>query len=585
MKKIGEYFGLISLALVAGICLGFLFFGNKKNHTNTSTNQTQSKKDEIWTCAMHPQIRQPEFGICPLCNMDLTPLDESASSDKMVLEMTPEAIALSNIETVRVGSTNGTKKTIELTGKIQADERNSSSLVAHIPGRIEKLFVTFTGEKIKVNDRLATIYSQDLIDAQRELLEAIKLSEFNPNLVEAAKQKMRYWKISDRFIEQIETTGKIQETFTLFAEHEGVVMNRRVAVGDYVKTGEALFEVMDLNKLWVLFDAYEEQLPAIRIGQRITYTTPAIPNKKLQAKITYIDPLINPKTRVASIRAEATNTNGKLKPEMFVTGILESKRQSANSQITIPKTAVLWTGKASVVYLKVPDTEIPSFKYKVVELGESVGDQYVIKSGLTLEDEIVVNGAFVIDASAQLNNQNSMMNKLVNQEEESIIDRSNTNDFSKKMTSTFKNEWNVLLDDYLALKNGLVQTNGKIAKAKSQLFLSHLKTINSKSFDPELAGFWNKKSKALEQHLNKLIKIPSDVEEMRIQFNHISELILDMSSALGSGSQNLYVQYCPMAFDDQGAYWVSNERGIKNPYFGDKMMKCGLVKDSLIYKK
>ena len=151
---------------------------------------------------MHPQIKQNEPGDCPLCGMDLIPLEENTSNDPLVLEMTNEAVKLANIQTSIVGETAGQSgKTIRLSGKVQPDERLASSQVAHVPGRIEKLFVSFTGEQVNKGQKIATLYSPELITAQRELLEALKLQTLNPELVEAARNKLRYWKIENATID------------------------------------------------------------------------------------------------------------------------------------------------------------------------------------------------------------------------------------------------------------------------------------------------------------------------------------------------------------------------------------------------
>ena len=201
------------IAIAIGLGAGYLIFGNKPStptpsdvHQHSGEAKLTSSEEQIWTCSMHPQIQQNEPGDCPLCGMDLIPLEENSSSDPLVLEMTNAAVKLANIQTTIVGEEVGQSgKTIRLSGKVQTDERLASSQVAHVPGRIEKLYVTFTGEQVSKGQKLADIYSPDLITAQRELLEALKLQSLNPNLVEAARNKLRFWKISNNVITDIET--------------------------------------------------------------------------------------------------------------------------------------------------------------------------------------------------------------------------------------------------------------------------------------------------------------------------------------------------------------------------------------------
>ncbi|MCP3928210.1 MAG: efflux RND transporter periplasmic adaptor subunit [Bacteroidetes bacterium] len=229
------------LAVFAALLIGFTiaWFIKPIQHQNIAASQHQTK-DQDYTCSMHPQIRQNEPGLCPICEMDLILVGENASDDPLVLEMTKEAVKLSNIQTTTIGESGKVEKVISLTGKIKTDERLTASQVAHIPGRIEQLFVTFTGDRVKKGQKLATIYSPELLAAQGELLEAAKFQDVNNSLLEAARNKLRYWKIPDAIIEEIEKSGKIKETFLLYAEAEGYVTNRRVSVGDYVRQGQVL---------------------------------------------------------------------------------------------------------------------------------------------------------------------------------------------------------------------------------------------------------------------------------------------------------------------------------------------------------
>ena len=190
----------------------------------------------------------------------------------------------------------------------------------------------------------------------------------------------------------------------------GTVTRRDVSVGDYIKEGSPLFEVTDLSKVWVMFQAYESDLPWIRLNDKVNFTIKSLPGENFSGKISFIDPTIDPKTRVANVRVEVTNSGDKIKPEMFANGIVTSSIAGNAKDLMIPKTAVLWTGKRSVVYVKVPNRDEPTFKYREITLGPTAGDFYVVAKGLEAGEEIAVNGVFKIDASAQLAGDPSMMN-------------------------------------------------------------------------------------------------------------------------------------------------------------------------------
>ncbi|RMG85999.1 MAG: efflux RND transporter periplasmic adaptor subunit [Bacteroidetes bacterium] len=574
------------IGLLLGLGIGYALFGGKHSdampageHHHDGAPELTSAEETIWTCSMHPQIRQNEPGKCPICGMDLIPLSEmgdGSSSNPLELQMTEEAVKLANIQTTVVGATGKAEKKVLLTGKIQPDERLAASQVAHIPGRIEQLYVTFTGETVRKGQKLATVYSPDLITAQRELLEALRFQDVNPAMVEAARNKLRYWKFSDETIAEIEKAGTVRETFDLLADAAGVVTHRRVAVGDYVKTGQILFDLVSLNRLWVLFDAYEEDLADIKVGDRVSFTVPVLPGESFTTRITFIDPVINPKTRTAALRGEIANRGNLLKPEMFVRGEIKP-RLDGKARLLVPKSAVLWTGPRSVVYVKVPDATVPSFEFREIELGESTGDSYLVKSGLEPGEEVVTYGNFAIDAAAQLNNQTSMMNRLVKVKKTTADE---IPDYRAETPDDFKAQLQSLSEAYLALKDALVATDAATAAQAAQKFLDKLAKVDMTLLKGEVHLFWMDQLSALKGHGGKIVE-ETDVEAQRTQFDFLSQAMIKTLKAFGIKQGTFYVQHCPMVNGNKGADWISLDPNIKNPYFGEKMLTCGIVKDTI----
>ncbi|MCK5170993.1 MAG: efflux RND transporter periplasmic adaptor subunit, partial [Bacteroidales bacterium] len=259
-------------------------------------------------------------------------------------------------------------------------------------------------------EKLATIYSPNLVTAQRELLEAISYKETRPALYKAAKGKLKLWDLSEDQIRAIEEKGEPQLYFDVLSPISGTVTMRHVALGDYIKEGTALFKVVDLTRVWALFDAYESDLPWIKINDKVDFSIQALAGKNFSGKVTFIDPFIDPQTRVAKVRVELNNRELKIKPEMFISGILESEITGEGNKILVPKSAILWTGKRAIVYVKVQDRENPSFLYREITLGPEAGAFYVVAEGLNEGEEIAVNGVFKIDAASQLQGLPSMMN-------------------------------------------------------------------------------------------------------------------------------------------------------------------------------
>lgn len=401
--------------LLAGLLLGWAIFGGNESHDHGHDLEMEVTEDgaTVWTCSMHPQIKMDKPGKCPLCAMDLIPLKTSGGGDDVVdddaILMSKEAIALANIQTSMVGHQDAVKD-VQLYGTIQVDERLQQSQTSHVNGRIENLYVTFTGESVKEGQLIARIYSPDLLTAQQELLEAAKLQDMQPLLLDAAKEKLRLWKVSEEQIDKILQSNSVSPYVNIHANTGGVVIAKNVNQGDYISQGSVLYTISNLSRLWAIFDAYETDLPFLKVGDQLEYTLQSVPGKVYKGKIAFINPIIDANSRTAKVRVEADNRDRNLKPEMYATAQITAPLKGYGKEMVIPKSAVLWTGKRSIVYVKQPNTSTPAFKLREVVLGPSLGDQYVIMSGLNNGEEIVTNGAFTVDASAQLEGKVSMMN-------------------------------------------------------------------------------------------------------------------------------------------------------------------------------
>jgi len=400
------------LLILFGLFLGWLFFHSSSTPKDEHDHTESEKKNEIWTCSMHPQIKMDKPGKCPICAMDLILLNQNSTAqmDSNAIHFTADAAALANVATSIVSRSKPAKE-VRLYGKVQADERLLQNQVAHISGRIEKLFVGFTGETVTKGQLLALIYSPELITAQQELLEAAKDKQSQPAIYEAAIEKLRQWMLNDKQIAQIEQSGRIKTKFEVYANTSGVVTTKKVNVGDYVSQGASLFDIANLSRVWVLFDAYESDLPFLNVGNTVSFSLQALPDKDFNSTIRFIDPVIDPVSRVAKVRVEVDNSGGKLKPEMFATGIVKANLNEYKNNLVIPRSAVLWTGKRSVVYVKQSDSDELNFKMREIETGPMLGNSYVVISGLEEGEEIVSDGTFSVDAAAQLEGKPSMMNQ------------------------------------------------------------------------------------------------------------------------------------------------------------------------------
>jgi Cu(I)/Ag(I) efflux system membrane fusion protein len=591
MKNINKTTVIIAIStLVIGLLIGWLIFGRSNdNQTEEHKHTEMADSETIWTCSMHPQIRKNEAGDCPICGMDLIPLEsESNEIDPMAVSMSPTAMQLAQVQTMVVDKGNA-EKSIRLNGKIQADERLLFTQSSHIPGRIEKLTVNFTGDYIKEGQVIAYIYSPDLVTAQEELFEAEKIKETQPALFNAAKEKLKNWKLTDKQVDQIVASNKTIEQFPILANVSGYVTKKMVNLGDYIKQGEALYEIADLSKVWVLFDVYESEMSWINKGNAVTYTVQSLPGKTFNSTISYIDPIIDPKTRVAKARVETANKGLLLKPEMFVSGTIESKTNTSNTSLTVPKTAVMWTGKRSVVYVMQTSAQGVSFLMREVTLGPALGESYVIESGLQVGQEIAINGTFSIDAAAQLAGKPSMMNP---EGGVAMTGHNHGGSQTTQMTSMSvasknssisdeaKKTLEPLFNSYFKLKAALVNDDFENTKEAGKEMNNALSKVDMNQFKGDVHSLWMQQSSMLKkstQHIEHL----SDITAVREQFIRISNIMIAIAESFDPIASPIYVQHCPMADSNKGADWLSKEKEILNPYFGQDMLTCGEVKKKI----
>jgi Cu(I)/Ag(I) efflux system membrane fusion protein len=400
---------VLGAIFVAGIILGRLPWGGAARDRDHGTEQAAG----VWTCSMHPQIRMNDQGKCPICAMDLILLKSScpdsgkSALDPDAIRLSEEAAALADVQTTVVSRADPVVE-LQLYGVVKPDERRLRSQVAHIGGRIERLAAGAAGETIRAGQTIATIYSPELLSAQQELLEA--LASGDARLLDAAREKLRGRRMTDSQIEAVERSGVVSPTVEIAADAGGVVTARRAEQGDYVAQGGALFDMAELSSVWIVLDAYQADLSSLAAGGRVEYTLAALPGKTFSGRIAFIDPVLDRATRTAKIRVEAPNPRMELKPGMYVDASVRVPLRGNGRQIVVPRSAVLWTGKRSAVYVRLGDGQ-PTFKMREVELGASLGEAYIVLSGLDDGERVVTSGAFAIDASAQLEGRPSMMNR------------------------------------------------------------------------------------------------------------------------------------------------------------------------------
>jgi len=471
--------GMGILFLVIGVTLVSCKKGEESTEeTTVAVQKTVEKEILYYTCGMHPSVRvSPEDfekgnKNCPICNMGLVPVYkegtemaemEAGEHEEMVtqVKLSPEARALAMVKTEEI-QFRPLFKEINTVGQMDYDERKVAYVAAWISGRIDKLFVDFTGVHVKKGAPLVWIYSPDLVTTQEEYLlaldtlEKVKKSQNQEtiggakSLVEASKRRLILWGISKSQIKELEQSKKANTHMTIYAPIGGTVIHKNAFEGKYVKEGENLYKIANLSNLWMLADIYEYEMAWIKNKQRVEIISATYPSEKFKGTISFIDPYLNSKTRSVKVRVNVPNPRLKLKPGMYVNALIKStipegihapgkviytcpmhpevvtdkpgdcpicgmflvKKEMASPDLVlaVPKDAVLDTGARKLVYI---EKEKGSYVAQEVEIGSVAvalvnGTKrkfYVLKAGLSDGMKVVSQANFLIDSQSQITGQ------------------------------------------------------------------------------------------------------------------------------------------------------------------------------------
>jgi Cu(I)/Ag(I) efflux system membrane fusion protein len=341
------------------------------------------------------------------------------------VEIPLEKQQLIGVRTV-VASTQSLQKTIRTTGKIEYDERRLTTINAKVEGWIEKLYVNFTGIYVKKGESLVDIYSPELWATQQEFINLVRwarktgrgpadskkmpgaaqgetsqeltamLSRDTDLLMEAARQRLKLWDISDDQIRKIEESEKPIRTLTIYSPVSGYVLQKYAVQGMKVMAGEKLFDVSDLSNVWVVADIYEYELPVIKVGDTAKIQLSYFPGKELTSKIDFVSPTLSPETRTAQVRFSIPNMGGKLKPGMFTDVELKI---NLGRRLAVPDEAVIETGLRQIVYVDKGDGY---FEPRAITPGLRAEKLVEVLAGLKAGEKVASSANFLIDSEAKL---------------------------------------------------------------------------------------------------------------------------------------------------------------------------------------
>jgi Cu(I)/Ag(I) efflux system membrane fusion protein len=408
---------MILLALAAGLAgsvLGSVVtFRALRPHSEHAPTPVTEKKP-LYQCPMHPAVTSDHPDDCPICGMKLVRVESAAPASPSdahpvqglaAVTIDPARQQLIGLRTAPV--TSGTlAATWRAPARIQVDPTRVRQTNVKIEGFVERIFVDFVGQPVRKGQPLFSIYSPSLLAAQNEYLLALQtsealtkaggLAENGQSLVDSARRRLELWDVPSAEIERLVRTRKPEKSLVMVSPIAGVVTAKNVVQGARVNPGEAPYEITDLGTVWVMADAYENDLSRIHVGSKATLSLPAYPNRAFSGMVAFIDPTLDPRTRTAKVHLHFANPTRELKPEMYGEAVLQG---ASRQGLRIPADAVIRAGTRNLVFVAKGEGK---FEPRTVELGVKDGDQVEVKGGLSEGEQVVTRANFLIDSESQL---------------------------------------------------------------------------------------------------------------------------------------------------------------------------------------
>jgi membrane fusion protein, copper/silver efflux system len=568
--------------------------------------------------------------------------DDADDAELPRLRLTARAAALLNIQTWPV-ERRAAQVPIRLYGRVEYDETRLRTISAWAAGRLDRLLVNATGVEVRQGDPMVEIYSPTLIEAQEALLQAARaaqdmqrsgiavIRETSQATLESARERLRLLGLSPDQIEEIETQGRVANHLTVRAPVSGVVTERRATQGDYVETGQPIYTLADLSQVWINLEVYEADMPWLSLGQPAHFSAEAFPGEVFEGHVAFIQPVLDERTRTVRVRVEVPNPEGRLRPGMFVRGAVRgdignSKPEPPPVQhvhrdppmleelpapeeshagagqvlphhqdelpLLIPASAALITGKRAVVYVRLPDQDRPTFEARDVALGPRAGEYYVVREGLAEGELVVTHGNFKIDSELQIRGRPSMMapdgarppghGHAHQQMTGTSRERKKPQQVDRMaVPAAFVQSLSPLYQSYLAAQMALADDDLPRFQAAAHNMQAAIGNAQADLLPDEALTHWTSLSESLRSGQDEIGQM-TDIAKARALFEVHSHAAIELARRFGhSEPDEIVLAYCPMAFDDVGAYWLQAGREIANPYFGDEMLRCGVVRETV----
>ena len=567
---------VLAAAVAAGVTWTVVRSGAHDHAAANAAAKTGGRKVSFYQSPMHPWIKSDKPGKCTICGMDLAAVyegDKGYAAPEGITLLGSNIVQVIDVQTLEV-KRQPLKRSLKVAGMIDDDDTRHRVLSAYIDGRIEKLFVNFNGAEVTAGQPLATFYSPNLLATEREYVALIKHAPTNTvlqaehrRMVDAAADRLRRMGLSGAQIAALPEKSATDTATQIIAPLTGTVVSRAVYEGQYVKEGEKLFEIADFSTMWFIFDAYERDLPWLKVGQEVEVSTPSRPGQVFKAPIRFINPNLNDMTRSAKVRVELKNPTGEkglhlqheLLHKLYADGVV---RVETPEVITVPRTAVLSPDGRALVYV---EQGSGSYEQRAVKLGRSGDDLWEVTDGLKEGEKVVVNGNLLIDAQAQLN-----------QAGRGSIPTTKPATTAAALTAEQRKE----IGGFVQLVNDLGSALSGDDVKKFNDAVPRLHTVLP-AFQKALAG------SGLQATADKINGVghlapAKDLTGARKSFQPLSELAAGLMLELKADPEwtSTKVYQCPMTAKSfpgapKTARWIQLQAPIRNPYFGAEMIDCG----------
>ncbi len=502
-----------------------------------------------YTCSMHPQIRQKEPGLCPICHMELVPLRQAQDAGPGI-RIDPVIVQNMGLRTARIG--NGpVDVTIQAFGSLRVAEPKQHEISLKVKGYVERLLADTEGVRLRRGDPLLELYAPELLLAQEELLAAKNSAD--PALLDAARRKLTLLDVDPAEIAAIETEAKPRRTLRFVAPADGILLQKNVVQGAAVEVGQVLFRIADLTTLWLDAQLYESQIALGKIGLPVVATVGAFPGQTFTGEVVFVGPTVDPDSRTATMRVALANPGMALKPGMYAR--ITVRVRVAESAPLVPREAVLDTGQRQLVFVQLEPGRFAARKV-VTGHGDADGRLQVLE-GLSFGDVVVTSGQFLLDAESRMREGTQKLSA-----EGLAASRPAASRPQLLLDATAQAQLDAIVAAYLKLVDAmaddrfdeptLAELERALTAAKAAVLAPHRDTL---------------------QQTTALLH-RGDLAQRRVELRKTSNAILELVSvAMPSRARfaELTHVHCPMFPGD----WLQRGAKVRNPYHGSEMLECG----------